>query len=222
MVLAQPHSYKGYINDFKLTLPNGTELVPTRVDGAPVGEEFYRGGDFVATHFDLVFPKHETALFTDAENAVMLTGNVCHEPVSIPLQARKKDKVEELDRIEPGEYKAYMLTSEETDGEVRGLRPVELEKFIVNADGSITVKGDTTGHLKDGKYCQKAKNIEDEDSKQIELSLKKETIEFRAISMSSEDGAASQIQMMPVIPENTDPDELPLSYLWGLILLPVL
>ena len=222
MVLAQPHSYKGYINDFKLTLPNGTELVPTRVDGAPVGEEFYRGGDFVATHFDLVFPKLETTLFTDAENAVMLTGNVCHEPVSIPLQARKKDKVEELDRIEPGEYKAYMLTSEETDGEVRGLRPVELEKFIVNADGSITVKGDTSGHLKDGKYRQKAKNIEDEDSKQIELSLKKETIEFRAISMSSEDGAASQIQMMPVIPENTDPDELPLSYLWGLILLPVL
>lgn len=220
MVLAQPHSYKGYINDFKLTLPNGTELVPTRVDGAPVGEEFYRGGDFVATHFDLVFPKLETTLFTDAENAVMLTGNVCHEPVSIPLQARKKDKVEELDRLEPGEYKAYMRTYEETDGEVRGLRSVELEKFIVNADGSITVKGDTTGHLKDGKYRQKAENID--DSKQIELSLKKETIEFRAISMSSEDGAASQIQMMPVIPENTDPDELPLSYLWGLILLPVL
>lgn len=83
MVLAQPHSFKGYINDFKLILPDGTEIMPTRVDGVPVGEEFYRGGDFVATHFELVFPKLETALFSGSEGAVVLTGDVCHEPVSV-------------------------------------------------------------------------------------------------------------------------------------------
>ena len=108
MNLAQPHSFKGYVNDFKLILPGGTEIIPTRVDGVPVGEEFYRGGDFVATRFDLVFPKLETELFTgggnavmltgnetmqdifdmmhSSDNAVMLTGNVCHEPVSVPLR----------------------------------------------------------------------------------------------------------------------------------------
>lgn len=86
MNLTQPHSFKGYVNDFKLILPGGTEIIPTRVDGVPVGEEFYRGGDFVATRFDLVFPKLETELFTGGDNAVMLTGNVCHEPVSVPLR----------------------------------------------------------------------------------------------------------------------------------------
>lgn len=85
MELAQPHSYKGYVNDFKLMFPDGNELVPTRVDGVPVGEEFYRGGDFVDTRFDLVFPR----LFTEADSAVILTGNVCHEPVSIPLKEHK-------------------------------------------------------------------------------------------------------------------------------------
>lgn len=88
MELAQPHSYKGYVNDFKLIFPDGTELTPTRVDGVPVGEEFYRGGDFVNTRFDLVFPRLETTLFNEGDSAVILTGNVCHEPVSIPLKER--------------------------------------------------------------------------------------------------------------------------------------
>ncbi len=218
MELAQPHSYKGYVNDFKLMFPDGTELAPTRVDGVPVGEEFYRGGDFVDTHIDLVFPRLETTLFTEADSAVILTGNVCHEPVSIPLRARKTAQIVELDRLEPGEYKAYMLAPEETDGEVRyHLSTNELEKFIVNADGTITVKGDTTGHLKDGKYRQKAENLEGE--KLIKLILKKETIIFRATSMPLEGGAVSQIQMMPAVPEDVEQDEL-LSFAWGMILLP--
>lgn len=220
MELAQPHSYKGYVNDFKLIFPDGTELVPTRVDGVPVGEEFYRGGDFVDTRFDLVFPRLETTLFTEADSAVILTGNVCHEPVSIPLKERKSAQIEVIDRLESGEYSSYLLIFEETDDGLRHLRPIDLGKSIyitVNADGTITVKGDTTGHLKDGKYRQKAENID--GKKLISLSYKKQTMLFSAISVFSEDGTVDQIQVMH-IPEGADPNELPVSYDWGMILHP--
>lgn len=82
-----------------------------------------------------------------------------------------------------------------------------LEKFTVNSDGTITVKGGVSGYLEDGKYSQKAENIE--GKKRLRLSLKKKNIIFRVIGF--QDDSEGQIQMQCELEEDK---------VWGMILIP--
>lgn len=85
MELWQPRSFKGYVNDFRMIFPDGTETAALRIDGVPAGRDFDRGGDYVKNYFRLVFPKLDPELFSDSERIIRLTGNVCHEPIGVEL-----------------------------------------------------------------------------------------------------------------------------------------
>ena len=222
MSLAQSPTFPGYINDFKLIFPDGTEMAPIRVEGVPVGQDFNRGGDFVENHFQLVFPKLDPQLFRDKENLIRLTGIVCHEPVEVILlePERKVYSMEYPDKIEPGEYDANVLVLE--NWEVKD--QCHLENFTVGKDGTISVKGDTTGKLKDGKYKQKTVADSDKLLKRpnhtsfISLSLKGNSIKFSVVA-HLENGELSQIQMQPVPDNVTDLESYEPE--WVLLLNPV-
>ncbi|MCQ2058315.1 MAG: M56 family metallopeptidase [Bacteroidaceae bacterium] len=205
MSLAQSPTFPGYINDFKLIFPDGTEMAPIRVEGVPVGQDFNRGGDFVANHFQIIFPKLDPKLFRDGENVIRLTGIVCHEPVEVILLEPERILYSKVypDKIEPGEYDANVLVLE--NWKVKDL--CHLENFTVGKDGTISVKGDTTGKLKDGKYKQKpvtdSNKFSTEDINFISLSLKGKSIKF-LVTAELENDKLSTIQMIPVPDNVTD------------------
>lgn len=222
MELAQSPAFPGYINDFKLIFTDGTEMAPVRVEGVPVGQDFNRGGDFVANHFQIVFPKLDPKLFRDGEIGIRLTGIVCHEPVEIILQEPERILYSKVypDKIEPGEYDANVLVLENWKVKDR----CHLENFTVGKDGTISVKGDTTGKLKDGKYKQKTVADSDKLLKRpnhtsfISLSLKGNSIKFSVVARL-ENGELSQIQMQPVPDNVTDLESYEPE--WVLLLNPV-
>lgn len=119
------------------------------------------------------------------------------------------------DKIEPGEYDAHVLVLE--NWKVKD--QCHLENITVGKDGTISVKGDTTGKLKDGKYKQKP--VADKGtmhSNFISLSLKGNSIKFSVVARL-ENGELSQIQMQPVPDNVTDLESYEPE--WVLLLNPV-
>lgn len=217
------HSYPGHISsDYKLTLANGRVLEPIRYEGVPVDQDFDRHGDWVGTPFQIVFPAVSAEEWE--EGAPVLTGSVLHEPVSVQLRdiANLYFHEVEFDRLEPGEYVAEMLVPKEDDGllyfKVEGL----IQKFTVGSDGTITVRGDATGHLKDGKYSQETVTVEGE--KQLKLIKGNKTLQFRvsasAVSSdySEDNGGAVQINLMH-IREDAGADSPLERFDWGIIMM---
>lgn len=216
MTICQPHSFPGYINDFKMIFPDGTELAPTRVDGIPVGEDFDRHGDFVCTYFQLIFPKLDPEQFSDRDAIIKLTGNVCHEPVELQLIKREPLIYKEIDRLEPGKYFATLIQSADEDDADGVAKGHQIRKFIVNQNGTITVEGDETGHLKDGTYSQEPSVLQyaGNDNTIISISLKKKTIQFLPEAVFRGDECV-QIRLIPV-PKNLDNPIID----WSIILVP--
>ena len=127
----------------------------------------------------------------------------------------------EFDRLEPGEYVAEMLVPKEKDD---GLLYVEglIQKFTVGSDGTITVRGDATGHLKDGKYSQETVTVEGE--KQLKLIKGNKTMQFRVTAQSDySEGNEDAVQIIMIhIPENAGADSTSESSGrpdWGMILM---
>lgn len=89
MRMREPRSFKGHVgSDFVLTLHDGTQLRPVRIDGVPADREFDRNGDYMDTPFQIIFPP----LPKDAFNydGISLSGTVCHEPLKfVNLQNRE-------------------------------------------------------------------------------------------------------------------------------------
>ncbi len=207
-VIRNAHSYPGHISsDYKLTFANGRVLEPIRYEGVPVDQDFDRHGDWVGTPFQIVFPAVSAEEWE--EGAPVLTGSVLHEPVSVRLRDKANLYFHEVefDRLEPGEYVAEMLVPKEKgDGflcfEVEGL----IQKFTVGSDGTITVRGDATGHLKDGKYSQETVTVEGE--KQLKLIKGNKTMQFRVTAQSDySEGNEDAVQIiMRHIPENAGAD----------------
>lgn len=204
MTICQTHSFPGYINDFKMIFPDGTELAPTRVDGAPVGEDFDRHGDFVCTYFQLIFPKLDSEQFSDRDAIIKLTGNVCHEPVELQLIKRVPLRHNEIDRLEPGKYFATLIQSADEDDADGVAKGYQIKKFLVNQNGTITVEGDVTGHLKDGTYSQEPSVLQyaGNDNTIISISLKNKTIQFLVYAEFRGDECA-HIELIPV-PEDLE------------------
>lgn len=218
------HSYPGHISsDYKLTLANGRVLEPIRYEGVPVDQNFDRHGDWVSTPYQVVFPAVSAEEWE--EGAPVLTGSVLHEPVSVRLRdiANPYFHEVEFDRLEPGEYVAEMLVPKEKDDGllifiVEGL----IQKFTVGSDGTITVRGDATGHLKDGKYSQETVTLEGE--KQLKLIKGNKTMQFRVTAQSDySEGNEDAVQIiMRHIPENAGADSTSESSGrsdWGMILM---
>ncbi len=220
------HSYPGHISsDYKLTLANGRVLEPIRYEGVPVDQDFDRHGDWVGTPFQIVFPAVSAEEWE--EGAPVLTGSVLHEPVSVQLRDKANLYFHEVefDRLEPGEYDAAMLVPKEDDGLLYFEFEGQIQKFTVGSDGTVTVRGDKTGHIKDGKYRQETVTVE--GKKQLKLSNGNKTMQFSVSAVSapsdfSEDnGGAAQITMMH-IPENAgadSPSESSGRPDWGMILM---
>lgn len=216
------HSYPGHISsDYKLTLANGRVLEPIRYEGVPVDQDFDRHGDWVSTPFQIIFPAVSAEEWE--EGATVLTGSVLHEPVSVRLRDKANLYFHEVefDRLEPGEYVAEMLVPKEKDD---GLLYVEglIQKFTVGSDGTITVRGDATGHLKDGKYSQETVTLEGE--KQLKLIKGNKTMQFRVTAQSDySEGNEDAVQIiMRHIPENAGADSTSESSErpdWGMILM---
>ena len=99
-------------SDLKLIAPDGTEIAPIRVDGAPLDEDFTRGGDYVSTCPIFVFPpvdmdkmkvsysEYEKTMDAMAYEDVIagkvslgykLTGTICHKPFELPVFVVNRD-----------------------------------------------------------------------------------------------------------------------------------
>ena len=218
------HSYPGHISsDYKLTLANGRVLEPIRYEGVPVDQDFDRHGDWVDTPFQIVFPAVSTEEWE--EGAPVLTGSVLHEPVSVRLRDNANPYFHEVkfDRLEPGEYVAEMLVpKEKDDGLLHFEAEGQIQKFTVGSDGTITVRGDATDHLKDGKYSQETVTLEGE--KQLKLIKGNKTMQFRVTAQSDySEGNEDAVQIIMIhIPENAGADSTSESSGrpdWGMILM---
>ena len=86
MFITEASSFKGHVgSDFTLTLANGRELKPLRIEGVPTDRDFDRGGDDVRNHFQIVFPASTPREWM--EGRAILKGRVCHELVRIEMLA---------------------------------------------------------------------------------------------------------------------------------------
>lgn len=195
-------------------------MEPIRYEGVPVDQDFDRHGDWVPAPYQVVFPAASAEEWE--EGAPVLTGSVLHEPVSVQL----KDKADsylhylhdiEFDRLETGKYKTGMAVINKTGD---GFDFVGIEEFTVGSDGIVTVRGDKTGHIKDGKYRQETVTVDGE--KQLKLSYRNKTMTFdvRKYLVHSENGDAVRIEMTH-IPENAKADSLleGLDFDWAIILM---
>ena len=88
VIVRADNSYPAYFGrDLTLTLNDGTKLALVSAN-QPLDEDFRRGGDWVATEIELVYPTVEVEkLIPDREkgNMAKLEGTVCHTKMELPL-----------------------------------------------------------------------------------------------------------------------------------------
>ena len=90
VIVRADNSYPAYFgSDLTLTLNDGTKLALQSAD-QPLDQDFRRGGDWVATSVELVYPSVDPGkLIPDRENNKMavLEGTVCHEKMTLPFSS---------------------------------------------------------------------------------------------------------------------------------------
>ncbi len=212
MEIMQNHAFPGYLgSDITLTLSDGKVLKAEKVTGVPTDEDFDRHGDFVATHFKVVFPPISEEEWSKGIN--IFKANVCHEPVSIELNKPrpKGTTVNLVDVIAEGEYRAEIAQFEfEEDG--RGARGTErntIGKIVIDNRGRMTVSDSKSIIMIDGKYSfswikpDSEKNprdemLEREGLNKLEVKGRRFKMEFMVQVVSEED----QIMQYMFINEN--------------------
>lgn len=190
----QSLSYPGFVDDFKLTLSDGTILTAIRVEGVPVGKDFDRNGDFTLTRFNVVFPKIDYSVFTDIDSPVTLTCNICHEPVEMDMIP--SEGIMQLTKLKEGKFKAHSVVRSE-EGEVN---PLAIDRFEVREDGTVLISGDSSGLIEDGIYTQEYQQADSNDPNSVTgltLSSGSKTMTFQAIAQF-DDGKLRQIQLSVV------------------------
>ena len=86
-IIQQSPTYPGYLgSDITITLSDGQEIKAVKVLGVPTDVDFDRHGDYTETHFKVIFPPIGKTEWEKGTN--VFKANVCHEPVSIEINAR--------------------------------------------------------------------------------------------------------------------------------------
>ena len=153
MSLAQSHSFPGHLSsDITLTLSDGQIIKPIKVTGVPLDEDFDRHGDYVTTGFNIIFPPISQEDWSKGMNLLKL--NVCHEPVSIPLN-RPRPGIADTKDIAPGKYNGMVVYYELADNNAMNNSREEIKEIEVGTDGKITITGSQSSLFRDGKYTWK-------------------------------------------------------------------
>ena len=88
VIVRADNSYPAYFgSDLTLTLNDGTKLALVSAD-QPLDQDFRRGGDWVATSIELVYPSVDPSKLLpvrDTEKMAVLEGTVFHEKMTMPL-----------------------------------------------------------------------------------------------------------------------------------------
>jgi len=88
VIVRADNSYPAYFgSDLTLTLNDGTKLSLVSAD-QPLDQDFRRGGDWVATSIELVYPSVDPSKLLpvrDTEKMAVLEGTVFHEKMTMPL-----------------------------------------------------------------------------------------------------------------------------------------
>lgn len=198
MHIRAAHSFPGYVgNDFSLTLGDGKEIKALRIEGVPVEQDFDRHGDWIRTPFQVVFPVITEDEWKAGDGNITFRGSIIHEPMTLKFTAtgpKSTVSVEPVTSLKEGKYRATLAKREKMKmGDMDlGWMPkerIDLSKFVVASDGSITIEGDPTGHLADGVYTLKV--IEEirkgsDFQSLVELSSSKAQIKFEAYEVSME------------------------------------
>jgi hypothetical protein len=128
--------------------------------------------------------------------------------------------------LEKGEYKASVIKREKMvlQGLDLGWIPkesVDIENFIVKANGEIVIAGDKTGHLTDGTYTLKIGGEIERNGlsyTSAELSSSKTSVMFEAQSLIMADKLTSVLFYTPTTIDGVEvPDD---ADVWELVLAP--
>ena len=87
VIVRADNSYPAYFgSDLTLTLNDGTKLALVSAD-QPLDQDFRRGGDWVSTGIELVYPSVDPGkLLPEGEGKMaVLEGTVCHEKMTLPF-----------------------------------------------------------------------------------------------------------------------------------------
>jgi hypothetical protein len=206
MCLRQAPTFPGYVgSDITIILSDDQEVKATKVIGVPTDEDFDRHGDYVDTHFKIVFPPISKEDWDKGENTLKI--NICHEPVTIGLNPPPSLNVsmDIVDNLDAGQYRGEIYRFELLKG-VEGnvmnqTDEYRIEKIEIDSKGKMTLTGSKSELFPDGKYTlswSKPKS-EDETSK-VEIKGKKVKKEFTVTRIALGDRLI-QYHL------STDPDE---------------
>lgn len=158
LAIYQSHAFMGHISsDITLTLSDSTILKPLEVLGVPTDQEFYRGGDWTITKFQLIFPAIDKEIWDNGVHNLKMT--ICHEPVTMPFSENFESSlpVQSLaQKIEPGRYIASIFYKKaiERDGGIFVGYVKESDNIQIEIDGNekMTITDSNSKILPEGKY----------------------------------------------------------------------
>ena len=154
LIRADP-SFPGHIgSDFRLALKDGPVLNAIRIEGVPVNKDFDRQGDWVSTPFQVVFIAVSPEQWS--KGAPVLSGTVCHEPISVKMLRTDQQEGEHactVESIAPGKYEVSATIISKQKGEnFYGMQLQPFGQIEVTADGTLIIKTEKKGLIPDGKY----------------------------------------------------------------------
>ena len=184
MSIHQAPTFPGYLgSDITITLADSQEVKAIKVLGVPTDEDFDRHGDYVDTHFKVIFPPISQEDWNKGSRSIKL--NVCHEPVTVNLyrQPAENISVKNVDEITAGQYSGgiYIFKAEKGDEGtfMRQTGNSMFQKFEIDAKGKITLTGSNSADLPDGKYTLSRIDSKSEDGTcKVELKGKKFKMDF--------------------------------------------
>ena len=223
------HSFPGHVgSDFTLTLGDGKVIKALGIDGIPADQDFDRHGDWIRTPFQVVFPVISEEEWNSGDGKIALRGSILHEPMTLSFSSKGSlnGVFTPLTKLEEGEYTASINKKEKVkignlDLGWIAKESFDIKSFTVGKDGRINIKGDASGHLKDGAYTLKiggsAKKSLYHDSV-VELVSSGKSIQFEAHNDYFQ-GELSEIRFStPTTVDGVEVDDT--ADVWALVLKP--
>lgn len=183
MSIHQAPTFPGYLgSDITITLADSQEVKAIKVLGVPTDEDFDRHGDYVDTHFKVIFPPISQEDWDKGSRSIKL--NVCHEPVTISLYRAPVDiTIENVDEMTAGQYSGSFYTFKAEKGPestfMNQTGNYKLQKFEIDSKGKIVLTGSNSTDFSDGKYTLSRIDSKSGDATpKVELKGKKFKMDF--------------------------------------------